>query len=208
MSATKPRREHRFRGVTLPTSAHPAIRRVKRKDIHPSIHGNKLWKSSCLLIDYLHQNPPEHCNSIIDVGCGWGISGIWCAKTLGAEVTSMDADSHVFPYLNTVAELNDTSTTPLVARFEQVSCEQLSKFDMLIAADICFWDELAEPVSALVDRAVEAGVKQILIADPERAPFFVMANHCVERHCAEIIEWQTKSTRIKAQGALMLIENA
>jgi len=120
----------------------------------------------------------------------------------------MDADSNVFPYLNTVAELNGVSTRPLVSRFEELSCEQLSCFDMLIAADICFWDELAEPVSKLVDRAVEAGVKQILIADPERAPFFVMADRCVKRHCAEIIDWQTKRTSIKAQGALMLIENA
>lgn len=192
----------------MPTSAHPAIRRVKRRDVQPSIHGNKLWKSSCLLIDYLHRNPPEHCNSIIDVGCGWGISGIWCAKQLGAKVCSVDADSEVFPYLDTVATLNGVTTTALVARFEQLTVRQLSQFDMLIAADICFWDELAVPVSNLVDRAVRAGVKQILIADPERAPFIVMAEHCAQRHCAEVLEWQTGNTAIQARGALMLIENA
>ena len=192
----------------MPTSSHPAIRRVKRKDINPSIHGNKLWKSSCLLIDYLKKKPSPHCESVIDVGCGWGISGIWCAKNLGAKVTSVDADSNVFPYLNAVAELNRVSTTPLVSRFEQLSLDQLSRFDMLIAADICFWDELAMPVSELVDRAVEAGVKRILIADPERAPFFVVADHCIKQYCAELIEWQAKGASIKAQGALLLIENA
>jgi predicted nicotinamide N-methyase len=192
----------------MPTSSHPAIRRVKRRDINPSIHGNKLWKSSCLLIDYLKNNPSEHCQSVIDVGCGWGISGIWCAKTLGADVTSVDADSNVFPYLNAVAEINGVATSPLVSRFEQLSVEQLSRFDILIAADICFWDELAKPVSELVDRAVEAGVKRILIADPERAPFFVMAEHCIKQHCAEVIEWQAKGASIKARGAIMLIENA
>jgi len=192
----------------MPTSSHPAIRRVKRKDVHPSIHGNKLWKSSCLLMDYLHHNPPEHCKSVIDVGCGWGISGIWCAKTLGAEVCSVDADGEVFPYLNAVAELNGVTTTPLVSKFEQLTTKQLARYDMLIAADICFWDELAGPVGNMVNRAVKAGVKQILIADPERAPFFDMAERCVKRHCAEIIDWQTDGTSIKAQGALMLIENA
>lgn len=192
----------------MPTSSHPAIRRVKRRDINPSIHGNKLWKSSCLLIDYLKKNPAEYCESVIDVGCGWGISGIWCAKTLGAKVTSVDADSNVFPYLNAVAELNGVSTTPLVSKFEQLNIEQLSQFDMLIAADICFWDELAKPVSNLVDRAIEAGVKRILIADPERAPFFVMSEHCIKQHCAEVIAWQAKGASIQAQGALMLIENA
>jgi predicted nicotinamide N-methyase len=159
-------------------------------------------------MDYLQQHPPEQCNSVIDVGCGWGISGIWCAQNLQADVTSVDADPNVYPYLDTVAQLNGVSTTPLVSRFEDLSVSQLAKFDMLIAADICFWDELAEPVSKLVDRAVEAGVKRILIADPERAPFFVVADHCTKAHYAELFNWQLESDTIKAQGALLLIENA
>jgi len=208
LTTSKPRAEHRFRNVIMPTSSHPAIRRVKRKDINPSIHGNKLWKSSCLLIDYLQKNPPEHRQRIIDIGCGWGISGIWCAKKWGSSVTSVESDSHVFPYLKTVAELNGVSTTPLVSRFEQLGTEQLSEFDTLIAADICFWDELAVPVSQLVDRAIAAGVKHIFIADPERAPFFVMAEHCRREHCADVIEWQAKGASITARGAIMRIENA
>ena len=208
MSTPKPRTEHNLHDVVMPTSSHPALRRVKRRDVNPSIHGNKLWKSSCLLIDYLHKNPPEHRKRIIDVGCGWGIAGVWCAKKWGADVTSVDADSHVFPYLDTVAQLNGVSTTALVSKFEQLTVAQLSNFDMLIAADICFWDELAEPVSKLVDRAVEAGVKHILIADPERAPFFIMADHCIKKHCAQLVEWRAKSISIQARGAIMCIENA
>ncbi|MEZ5503738.1 MAG: hypothetical protein R3E50_14160 [Halioglobus sp.] len=52
------------------------------------------------------------------------ISGIWCAKTLGSQVTSVDADPDVFPFLQASAALNGVTTTPLVARFEQlpVSC--------------------------------------------------------------------------------------
>ena len=60
MSRSKPVKSRRFRGVTMPTSSHPEIRRIKREGNDPSIHGNKLWKSSCLLIDYLKTNPPEH----------------------------------------------------------------------------------------------------------------------------------------------------
>lgn len=191
----------------MPTGSHPAIRKVKRQGIEPSIHGNKLWKSSLLLIDYLKKNPPEHCRSVIDVGCGWGISGIWCAKKFNSDVTSVDADPDVFPFLNATAELNGVATTPLVSRFEKLSTKQLSQFDMLIAADICFWDELVNPVTNMVNRAVKAGVKQILIADPERSTFFEMAERCADRHCAEIIEWKT-STPIKASGAIMVIENA
>jgi predicted nicotinamide N-methyase len=94
-----------------------------------------------------------------------------------------------------------------VSRFEKLTGRQLAQFDMLIAADICFWDELVEPVYRMVDRAVKAGVKQILIADPERPTFHQMAARCVERYCAEVIDWNTRSP-IKASGAILVIHNA
>jgi predicted nicotinamide N-methyase len=203
----KPKTEHRFRGVTMPTSAHPIIRQARRQGVKPSLHGNKLWKSSRLLIDYLNQNRPEDCKKVIDVGCGWGISGIWCAKTLGAKVTSVDADPDVFPFLEASALLNGVTTKHLVSSFENLTTKKLSKFDMLIAADICFWDELVDPVYNMVNRAVKAGVKKIVIADPERSTFYDMARRCEERHCAEVIDWQTHKP-IKARGALMVLENA
>lgn len=124
------------------------------------------------------------------------------------EVTSVDADRDVFPYLNAVAALNEVTTTPLVSKLEHLSVKQLSQFDMLIAADICFWDELAKPVANLVARAVKAGVKKIVIADPERAPFFTMAEQCIKRHCAELHEWQVDESDIRARGAIMVVENA
>jgi predicted nicotinamide N-methyase len=203
----KARIANKFRGITMPTGSHPDIRKVKRSGVYPSIHGTKLWKSSCLLIDYLKRNPPEHCSSVIDVGCGWGISGIWCAKNFGSDVTSMDADPDVFPFLDVVADLNGVETTPLVSRFEKLSKRQLAGFDVLIAADICFWDELVDPVSNMVNRAVKAGVKHILIADPERPTFYEMAERCAEKHCAEIVDWRTRRG-VEASGAIMVIENA
>lgn len=207
LKQNKPITGHRFRGVTMPTSAHPKIRQVRRQGAYPSIHGNKLWSSSRLLIDYLHKNRPEHCQTVIDVGCGWGISGIWCAKTLGSQVTSVDADPDVFPFLEASASLNGVSLTPLVSSFEKLTTRQLSRFDVLIAADILFWDELVDPVFNMVNRAVKAGVKHILIADPERSPFFDMARRCEDRYCAEVIEWKIHSP-IPVSGAIMVLENA
>lgn len=205
MPKAKPLR--RFRGVDMPTSSHPAVRKVKRRGNYPSIHGDKLWKSSLLLVDYLKRNPPEHCGRVIDVGCGWGFAGIWCARQFGSEVTSVDADPDVFPFLDVVAELNGVTTTPRVSRFQQLKTRQLAEFDMLIAADICFWDELVKPVTNLVNRAVKAGVKHILIADPERPTFHDMAERCAKRHCAELVEWSVRRG-VSADGAIMVIENA
>ena len=205
--SNKPRTQRRFRNVLMPTSSHPAIRRVRRQGNKPTIHGNKLWKSSCLLIDYLGKHPPAHTASVIDVGCGWGIGGIWCAKTFGSKVTSMDADDSVFPYLDAVAELNGVHTDHLVSRFEKLTTRQLSRYDMLIAADICFWDELIEPVEAMIDRAVRAGVKHILVSDPERSPFLEVAQRCQQNYGAELFDWRTRGS-IEARGAILLLENA
>jgi|TARA_R100000005_G_scaffold96203_1_gene81401 predicted nicotinamide N-methyase len=202
-----PRTERRFRGMIMPTAAHPAIRRVRRRGNLPSIHGNKLWKSSCLLLDYLQKHPPAHAARVLDVGCGWGIAGIWCASRLGSDVTSLDADPEVFPYLEAVAALNGVSTRHQVKRFEQISTRELARYDLLLAADVCFWDELVRPVTNLVNRAVKAGVKTIVIADPERSTFLDMAQSCVDRHCAELLPWRCRGS-VEARGALMVIENA
>lgn len=207
MKKSKKKTEYKFRGVTMPTSSHPVIRQVRRNGANPTIHGNKLWKSSRLIIDYLKKNPPEHANKVLDVGCGWGISGIWCAKKLGSKVTSMDADPDVFPFLEATATLNGVKTKHLVARFEDLSVAKLAKYDMIIGADICFWDEMMKPLSSMIKRATKAGVKKIIIADPGREPFYKLAEKCEKKHYAEMIEWETKSP-VKASGSLLIIENA
>ena len=202
----RPRTEYRFHGVKMLTASHPAIRQIKRSDAQPSIHGNKLWKSSFLLIDYLKKNPPEHCRRVMDAGCGWGTSGIFCAKAFRSQVTSVDADRDVFPYLQANAAANGVSVTTLQSRFEKITSRQLQGFDLLIAADICFWDELVNPVFNLVRRAVKAGVKTIIIADPERSTFFEMARRCENHFGADIIDWKTRKP-VQASGALMVLEN-
>lgn len=201
------RTHYRFHGVKMLTASHPAIRRIKRGDAQPSIHGNKLWKSSFLLIDYMKKHPPEQVGTVMDAGCGWGISGIFCARAFGSEVVSVDADRDVFPYLLANAEVNDVQVTPRQSRFEKITRKQLQGTDLLIAADICFWDELVNPVFNLVKRAVDAGVKKILIADPERSTFLDMARRCEDRFCADIVEWKTRRP-VRARGSLMVLENA
>ncbi|MEE4659078.1 MAG: methyltransferase domain-containing protein [Halieaceae bacterium] len=201
------RTEYRFHGVKMLTSSHPEIRRIKRSDAQPSIHGNKLWRSSFLLIDYLKKHPPQRARRVMDAGCGWGMGGVYCARALSADVTSVDADRDVFPYLLANAAANGVDVTPLQSRFEKITTRQLEDIDLLIAADICFWDELVNPVFNLVKRAVNAGVGKIVIADPERPTFFEMAQRCQDKYCADIISWRTRKPLL-ASGSLMVLENA
>ena len=144
--------------------------------------------------------------TVLDAGCGWGVTGIWCAKQWGSKVISMDADPAVFPYLEAVAELNGVATQPWVQRFEKVRKKDLEKVDVLVGGDICFWDELVKPVNRMIDRAIDAGVGTIVIGDPERPTFHEMAARAIKRHGGELLDWRLTGT-VKATGALLVIHN-
>lgn len=198
---------HKAYGITFLNHEHPDIKRLKRELDTPSIHGDKIWDSCYLLMDYLAKNPIEEGSHVLEVGCGWGLSGIFCAKHFSAEVSAIDADASVFPYLHCHAKHNNVSIHSQQCLFNDISTQDLETVDTLIASDICFWDELADDVLNLIDRACEAGVQRIIISDPERAPFFHIAEECIEAFFAEVIPWQIKKPLI-ASGALLIIENA
>lgn len=193
-------------GLDVPYASHPAVRALKRQGYSPSIHGTKLWGSSQVLIDYLSSTSNAPPRTVIDAGCGWGLAGIWCAKAFDAAVGSLDADPDVMPYLELTAQLNATAVTPIVGRFEDLNAEILSATDLLIGADICFWDELVDPVVNMISTAVESGTKKIVIADPQRAPFLSVCEQILEGFGGELLEWRAEGT--KTAGALLVIENA
>ncbi len=179
-------------GVSRMLASHPAMRQLRREGNVPSIHGNKHWPSADLLMDYLSEHPPRRGVRVMDVGCGWGLAGIYCAVHHRARVTAVDADDAVFPYLHAHADLNKVRITTLRSRFERITTAQLSEIDLLVATDVCFWDELVRPWQNLIRRALRAGVKRIVIADPERAPFFTLAEYCIERFDADLLDWRSK----------------
>ena len=192
-------------GLDVPYASHPAVRALKRRGHSPSIHGTKLWGSSQILIDYLSSTTTVSPKTVIDAGCGWGLAGIWCAREFNAAVGSLDADPDVMPYLELTAELNNTAVTPIVGRFEDLNAGILSATDLLIGADICFWDELVEPVVNMISTAIESGTKQIVIADPQRAPFLSVCERILEDFGGDLLEWRAEGT--KTVGALLIIEN-
>ena len=192
-------------GLHVPYARHPRVRAIKRQGHHPIIHGTKLWNSSGVLIDYIASTTPLGPQSVIDAGCGWGLAGIWCAKTFGSAVASVDADASVMPYLELVAELNDVEVTPVVARFEQLDAGLLGATDWLIAADVCFWEELVAPVTSMIERAIESGTKRIMISDPRREPFFTMADTILSDFGGELVEWRVGTSR--QSGVILVIEN-
>ena len=78
-------------------STHPDIKKLKRK--YPtSIHGNKLWGSSFLLMDYFKKNSLDKTQKVLELGCGWALTSIYLNKQFNCSVTGLDADKEVFEY--------------------------------------------------------------------------------------------------------------
>ena len=51
---TPPQERHVF-GLTMLSASHPEIRRLQHTAARPSLHGQKVWPTSFVLLDYLHQ---------------------------------------------------------------------------------------------------------------------------------------------------------
>lgn len=183
--------EHIFQayGILLLENKHRLVKKLK-KHYTPSIHGHKTWSSSFLLMDYfLHSQILNSKQKVLELGCGWGPTSIFCAHHTGCEVTGTDRDDEVFPFLELQAALNEVEIKTEAISFEKLSKKHLNHYDIVFGTDICFWDDLAKIHYNLINRAKQAGVKHILLADPGRQPFFDLAERVLSKHEAELLDW-------------------
>jgi predicted nicotinamide N-methyase len=178
-------------GLTIPDNNHRQIRALRHHQGRPAIHGHKIWDSSLLLMHYLNRRPPRKGARVLEVGCGWGLAGIFCARAFSARVTAIDADPAVFPYVEAIAGINRISVETRRQRLERITTDQLSAFHLMVASDICFWESLANPLFNLIRRARKAGVPRIIVTDPGRAPFFRLAERCEKAFDAQYRVWRT-----------------
>jgi predicted nicotinamide N-methyase len=192
------------RGLTLLKAAHPEIRRLKRES-EPTIHGNKVWNSSFLIMDHLTREGFPRGARLMDIGCGWGPLAIFAAKRFGARVIAVDADAEVFPYLELHAAINDVEVETMTRRFERLRKKDLEGIHTLAGADVCFWDELTPVQFNMIRRAWKAGVQRIIIADPGRDPFYNLVERCREHFPVRLLDRRTSTPR-PASADLLVIE--
>ena len=179
-------------GLRVFRSRHREIRKLKR--LHsPSVHGFRVWSSSWLLLDFLARRGLPHGIRVIDVGCGWGVAGIYCAKRYGARVTAVDIDSEVFPYLRLHADINKVNIITLKKGIDELKGKHLKDVDVVIGADICFWDTMVDPIKGFISRALITGVRLVLIADPGRSPFEELGEYFVKNRKGVAMDWSVSS---------------
>ncbi len=188
------------------SASHPAMRKLRRDGHVASIHGNKHWPSADLLMDYLVQHPLPKRSRVIDVGCGWGLGGIFCAQRFKAKVLAVDADPAVFPYLKVHAALNGVDVECHEGDFKSVKGKRLDGVDAVVGTDICFWDEMVKPLYKVIERALDAGAKRAIIVDPGRSPFYALAEKCMKRHKAKLTDWQSEEYP-QISGAILVVKN-
>ncbi|MBN2124375.1 MAG: methyltransferase [Deltaproteobacteria bacterium] len=176
-------------GVRVLLSGHQNIRKLKRHH-SPAFHGFRVWPSSWLLMDFFKNRGMPADTRVMEVGCGWGLAGIYCAKRYGALVTGVDKDPEVFPYLRLHAELNDVKINEIRKTFSGLTKENLNGVDVVIGADICFWDTLIDPLIQFIGLALGSGVKLVVIADPGRASFEDLETYCVGNMSGEALGWE------------------
>ncbi|ASP40067.1 SAM-dependent methyltransferase [Bacterioplanes sanyensis] len=164
-------------GIYLLSAQHRHIKQLKTV-AQPSVHGHKTWESSFLIMDYLRERPIPKRRSLLELGCGWGPASIYCARQFNAKVTGVDIDEAVFPYLDVMASYNDVGIHHWKSAFNDIKVKDLRDFEVLVGADICFWDSLTDELFRLIKRAKRGGVQRIVLADPGRPTFEALIARC------------------------------
>ncbi len=103
------------------------------------------------------------------------------------------------------ARLNDVQIDTQSTSFFDVYRRLLASQDIVLGADICYHHALISPLLVLVERALDAGADQLVIADPGRTPFPAFAHHCVEHLHGTLWAWETDEPLIAWSGHVLLM---
>ena len=86
----------------------------------------------------------------------WGLS----EYNQQAYVTGIDIDSSVKPYFELQNSLNRECTKFQERNFESFSQSELEQYNYIMSSDICFWDEMTDPLYDFIQRSIEIELKR------------------------------------------------
>jgi hypothetical protein len=64
---------------------------------------------------------------------------------------------------------------------------------------------MVDPLYSMIEKAVKAGVQQVVLADPGRPPFVKVSERCCEKLGGQTKDWQVEGSAVSASGTLMII---
>lgn len=175
-------------GIFLLQEKHKLIRTLKKR-YQPSVHGTRTWGSAFLLMDYLSTHPLLQSDKVLELGCGWGAASVFCAHRFQAEVTGLDIDPEVFPFLDVYAEINSVQIKKRCVDATRLRGPDLGRYNVLLGGDICFWQNLVKPMTLLINRAINNGTERVIIADPGRPTFYELCDALSQKHQVSLQEW-------------------
>ena len=129
---------------------------------------------------------------------------MYLAKKCNSRVTGVDADKNMRPYFELHAEENGVKAEFMTRRFERLDKDDFKGFHTIVGADICFWDKLAPILYKMIRRALKAGVKQVVIADPGRTSFWKLVDKCEKNLECECFT-RKLSSPVKAETQILIV---
>lgn len=125
------------------------------------------WAGGLALARFILDHPDRVAGrQVLDLGCGGGLVAIAAAKAGAAAVIAADIDRYAIAALRLNAAHNGVSLT--VAEGDLTAGDP-PPVDLILVGDLFYAPDLAERVTAFLDRCLAAGVA-VLIGDPWRAP--------------------------------------
>jgi len=126
----------------------------------------EIWPSSIALSEYILDNKNEFLGkSIIELGCGLGLTGI-AAKKAGGDVlfTDYEEEALKFTKRNYRRNINDSARVKL---FDWRKIDLNNQYDIIIAADILYEKRWLDPIMNVLKKLLKTG-GVAFIAEPNR----------------------------------------
>lgn len=146
------------------------------------------WAGGLALARYILDRPETVAGkAVLDLGAGGGLVAIAAAKAGAARVFAAETDPYALAILPLNAALNDATIEILGG--DRTGAPPLP-VDMVLAGDLFYAPDLAERVTAFIERCIAAG-QTVLIGDPWRAHLPIARLREVSRH--QVIETGSKA---------------